>query len=54
MTDDGVTMDEIEEAKNEHRLQITAGTSSKEWEDFNVHKAFTKTLTFAYKFKYDE
>ena len=29
-----------------------AKTSSKAWEDFNVHKAFNKALTAAYKFKY--
>ena len=50
--DNAVTMEDIEEAKDAHSLQIMAGTSSKEWEDFNVHKAFTKTLTFAYNFKY--
>ena len=31
-----------------------AKTSSKVWEDFNVHKAFTKTLHTAYKFKYED
>ena len=31
-----------------------AKTSSKAWEDFNVHKAFTKVLTAAKKFKIDD
>ena len=31
-----------------------AKTSSKAWEDFNVHKAFNKALTAAYAFKYTE
>ena len=31
-----------------------AKTSSKAWEDFNVHKAFNKALTAAYKYKYME
>ena len=52
--DNAVTMEEIYEAQEQHSLQISAGTSSKEWEDFNVHKAFTKTLTFAYKYKYED
>ena len=29
-----------------------AKTSSKAWEDFNVHKAFNRALTAAYKYKY--
>ena len=28
-------------------------TSSKEWEDFNVHKAFNKTLMLGLKAKYE-
>ena len=35
-------------------FQGVAKTSSKVWEDFNVHKAFTKTLVTAFKFKYPD
>ena len=31
-----------------------AKTNCKAWEDFNVHKAFNRVLTAAYKFKYME
>ena len=34
------------------KLTLWAKTSSKEWEDFNVHTAFNKTLAAAYNFKY--
>ena len=51
--EDPVTMDDINEAKNDYKLQISAATSSKEWENFNVHKAFNRTLTFAYMYKYE-
>ena len=33
-------------------FQGVAKTSSKVWEDFNVHKAFTKTLVTAFKTKF--
>ena len=52
--DDPVTLDDVDSKKDELSLQLSAATSSKEWEDFNVHKAFTRTLTFAYKYKYDD
>lgn len=32
---------------------MSAKTSSKVWEDFNVHKAFNRALTAAYQFKYE-
>jgi len=48
-----VTFDQIEEKKDELALQVCAETSSKAWEDFNVHKAFNKTLTAAFDFKYE-
>ena len=31
---------------------MAAKTSAKKWADFNVHEAFTRTLTYAYSFKY--
>ena len=50
--EDGVTLDRIKEKKQELGLQLALSTSSKEWEDFNTHKAFNSTLLAAYKFKY--
>ena len=51
--DDPVTEDEIKAKKIELGFQLYAVTSSKEWEDYNVHKAFSKALTAGLKFKYD-
>jgi hypothetical protein len=48
-----VTEDDIKAKKTELQFQIHAFTSSKAWEDFNVHKAFNKTLTAAYSYKYE-
>ena len=50
--DDAVTFTTIKEKRKDQNLTIAAETSSKVWEDFNVHKAFNKTLTAAYEFKY--
>ena len=49
---DGVELSEIKEKKKNLDLQVWAMTSSKAWEDFNVHKAFNKALNAAYKYKY--
>ena len=49
--DDAVTYQQIKTAKDEHGLQGCSQTSSKVWEDFNVHKAFNKTLITAFKSK---
>ena len=46
-------MEEIEDWMKKNNYQGASETSSKEWEDFNVHKAFNKTLTTAYALKYD-
>ena len=51
--DDAIEFDTIKSKRKEQSLQIAAETSSKVWEDFNVHKAFNKTLTAAYAFKYE-
>lgn len=51
--DDAVTFTTIKEKRKDQNLTIAAETSSKVWEDFNVHKAFNKTLTAAYAFKYE-
>ena len=53
IVDDAVTEDDINEKKTELGLNAAAATSSKEWEDFNVHKAFNKALAAAYAFKYE-
>ena len=51
--DDAVTGDEMNDKMNEVGATLTALTSSKEWEDFNVHKAFNKMLASAYTYKYE-
>ena len=51
--DDPVRFEEFQEHCLQENFQGAFETSSKEWEDFNVHKAFNKTLEFAYRFKYD-
>ena len=51
--ENSVSMEKITKAKEDSGLTVAAKTSSKEWEDFNVHKAFNKTLTAAYIFKYE-
>lgn len=52
MIDDGVELAAIKAKSKELNLTMYAKTSSKAWEDFNVHKAFNKALTAAYKYKY--
>jgi hypothetical protein len=43
----------LESKKDEVGATLSAGTSSKEWEDFNVHKAFNRMLAAAYAYKYE-
>ena len=50
---DPVTEEELVDYQKEQNYQGASSTSSREWEDFNVHKAFNKTLTTAYALKYD-
>ena len=50
--DSKVTFAQIRTAQKAHQLIGSSKTSSKEWNDFNVHKAFNKALTAAYKAKY--
>ena len=50
--DNPVTFDEVK-AKSKVGYQGCSATSSKEWNDFNVHKAFNKVLQTAYISKYD-
>jgi len=42
----------MEDKKDAVGAEFTATTSSKEWEDFSVHKAINKTLACAYDYKY--
>ena len=51
---DQVTYQQIRTAKDTHGLQGCCQTSSKKWEDFNVHKAFVRTISAGYFSKYDE
>lgn len=52
--DDAVTYQQIKTAKETHGLQGCSQTSSKVWEDFNVHKAFVQTICTGYYAKYDK
>ena len=54
MMDDGVDVSMIKAKAKEMNLVMWAKTSSKAWEDFNVHKAFNKALTAAYRYKYGD
>ena len=47
-TDDPVTYEEIKTAKEERGMQGCCQTSSKVWEDHNVHKAFVRTIATGY------
>lgn len=51
--DEKVTEEMIIAKKTELGFNVSAATSSKEWEDFNVHKAFNKALAAAYAYKYE-
>lgn len=51
--DEPVKFEELKEVYEAESYQAAMKTSSKEWEDFNVHKAFNKTLTIAYLNKYE-
>ena len=48
-----VTNEDINAKMEEQQLQGTSMTSSKNWEDFNVHKAFVKAISTAYFNKYE-
>ena len=54
MIDDGVEVPAVKKKTKDLNLMMWAKTSSKAWEDFNVHKAFNKALAAAYNFKYME
>ena len=48
-----VTKGELQQKKKDFGLVLFASTSSKEWSDFNVHKAFNNVINAGYKFKYE-
>ena len=51
--DDPVTYEEVKTAKEEKGMQGCCQTSSKAWEDHNVHKAFVRTIATGYFEKYN-
>ena len=50
--DETVSTDEFKEVKKRFNLTAMHETSSKDWEDFNVHKAFQKAIKTALDVKY--
>ena len=52
IADNAVQISELSDEAEKEGFQGAVETSSKEWEDFNVHKAFNKILTAAYDQKY--
>ena len=53
-TDDPVDIKALRQASKAEGCQGAMATSSKAWEDFNVHTAFNKALKTAYMNKYDD
>ena len=51
--DSPITKEMIVESKDKNGFQGSALTSSKEWDDFNVHKMFTLAVSIGYFSKYD-
>ena len=51
--DEPVDLPMVKNKQKEMAFVMSAKTSSKVWEDFNVHKAFNRALTAAYQFKYE-
>ena len=47
-SEETLTMDDILNMKREHGLTLAAKTSSKAWEDLNVHSAFNRAIMAAY------
>ena len=48
-----VTKEMLKKKQIEHGLVSFNSTSSKEWSDFNVHKAFKSVINAGYLFKYE-
>ena len=51
--DEPVDLPMVKAKQKEMAFVMSAKTSSKVWEAFNVHKAFNRALTAAYQFKYE-
>ena len=49
-----VTLDMVKQQVTKESCQGSSQTSSKEWEDFNVHRAFVQAIGTGYFSKYDE
>ena len=52
--DASISNEKMKKAKKEFGLMGLHDTSSKVWQDFNVHKAFNKSIKAALKFKYED
>ena len=52
--DEPVTLEDLADKSKTDNFQGEMATSSKEWHDFNVHKAFNKVLQAAYLMKYGD
>ena len=53
-TEDPVKISALRQASKEQGCQGAMSTSSKAWEDFNVHNAFNKALKTAFMNKYED
>ena len=53
-SDDPITLSDLKKKNQQEGFQGFSRTSSKAWEDHNVHKAFTKALATALRLKYDD
>ena len=53
-SDEPITLADLKKKNNQEGFQGFSRTSSKAWEDHNVHKAFTKALATALRLKYDD
>ena len=49
-----ITLEELREKSTHEGLQYAAETSSKQWDDHNVHKAFAKVFSLAYRSNYGD
>ena len=53
LSEEPITVPALKQKSIENGFQGYSKTSSKEWEDHNVHKAFTKALATALQAKYE-
>ena len=52
--DEPITLEDLADKSKLDNYQGAMATSSKEWQDFNVHKTFNKMLQAAYLMKYGD